>query len=245
MALPNIYTDVNFKNQPVSSGLISDSSSCTVSDSSSAPPKKTTIHKSNPGFPRLLLALWIFFLLLAILFSVALIILFQMYSDLLEEKYTLERLNHARLHCVKNHSSVEDKVWSCCPKNWKPFDSHCYFTSRDTASWSKSEEKCSLRGAHLLVIQSQEEQDFITNTLNPRAAYYVGLSDPKGHGQWQWVDQTPYDQNATSWHSDEPSGNTEFCVVLSYHPNVKGWGWSVAPCDGDHRLICEMRQLYV
>jgi hypothetical protein len=36
-------------------------------------PKKTTIHKSNPGFPRLLLALWIFFLLLAILFSVALI----------------------------------------------------------------------------------------------------------------------------------------------------------------------------
>ncbi|XP_031239180.1 C-type lectin domain family 4 member A-like isoform X1 [Mastomys coucha] len=259
MALPNIYTDVNFKNQPFSSGITSDSSSCTISDSSSctisnsssALPKKTTIHKSNPGFPTLLLALWIFFLLLAISFSVALIILFQMYSNLLEEKNTLEQLNHAKLHCVKNHSSVEapssneDKVWSCCPKNWKPFGSQCYFTSRDSASWSKSEEKCSLRGAHLLVIHSQEEQDFITNSLNPRATYYVGLSDPEGHGQWQWVDQTPYNPNATSWHSDEPSGSTELCVVLSYHPNVKGWGWSVAPCDGDHRLVCEMRQLYL
>ncbi|XP_031239181.1 C-type lectin domain family 4 member A-like isoform X2 [Mastomys coucha] len=225
MALPNIYTDVNFKNQPFSSGITSDSSSCTISDSSSctisnsssALPKKTTIHKSNPGFPTLLLALWIFFLLLAISFSVALI----------------------------TPSSNEDKVWSCCPKNWKPFGSQCYFTSRDSASWSKSEEKCSLRGAHLLVIHSQEEQDFITNSLNPRATYYVGLSDPEGHGQWQWVDQTPYNPNATSWHSDEPSGSTELCVVLSYHPNVKGWGWSVAPCDGDHRLVCEMRQLYL
>ncbi|XP_028616944.1 C-type lectin domain family 4 member A-like isoform X2 [Grammomys surdaster] len=211
MALPNIYTDVNFKNQPISSGIISDSSSCTVSDSSSALPKKTTIHTSNPGFPTLRLAFLIFFLLLAILFSVSLI----------------------------------DKVWSCCPKNWKPFGSRCYFTSSDSASWNKSEEKCSRRGAHLLVIRSQEEQDFITNTLNPRAAYYLGLSDPEGYGQWQWVDQTPYDQNATSWHPDEPSGNMELCVVLSYHGNVKGWGWSVAPCDGDHRLVCEMMRLYL
>lgn len=243
MALPNIYTEVNFKNQPVSSGTVSDSSSCTIS--SSALPKKTTVHKSNPGFPTLLLALLIFFLLLAILSSVGLITLFQMYSDLLEEKNTLQQLNHAKLHCIKNYSSVEDKVWSCCPKNWKPFGSHCYFTSRDSASWSDSEEKCSHRGAHLLVIHSQEEQDFITDTLNPRAHYYVGLSDTEGHGKWQWVDQTPFNQNATSWHADEPSGNKGFCVVLSYHPNLKGWGWSVAPCDGYHRLVCKMRQLYL
>lgn len=35
-------------------------------------PKKTTVHKSNPGFPTLLLALLIFFLVLAILSSVGL-----------------------------------------------------------------------------------------------------------------------------------------------------------------------------
>lgn len=37
-----------------------------------ARPKKTTIHKSNPGFPTLLLTSLMFFLLLAVLSSVAL-----------------------------------------------------------------------------------------------------------------------------------------------------------------------------
>ncbi|XP_055463922.1 C-type lectin domain family 4 member A-like [Psammomys obesus] len=237
MASPNIYTEVNFKNQPVFSG--------TISDSTSALPKKITIHKHNPGFPMLLLALLIFFQLLAILFSVTLIIFFQMYSDLLEEKNTMKQLNHTKLDCRRNHSSVEGKVWSCCPKNWKPFSSDCYFTSTDLASWNKSEEKCSSMGAHLLVIHSQEEQDFITKTLDTSSAYYMRLSDPEGHGQWQWVDQTPYNQTAMSWRSDEPHGNQGFCVVLNYHPNLKGWGWSDVPCDGDHRFVCEMRQLYL
>ncbi|XP_051011270.1 C-type lectin domain family 4 member A-like [Acomys russatus] len=237
MASPNIYTDVNFKTQPVSSG--------TIPDATSALPKKTTTQKSSPGFPVLLLALLVFFQLLAILFSVTLIILFQMYSELLEEKNNIKQLNHTKLDCMKSHSSVEDKVWSCCPRNWKPFGFNCYFTSPDSATWKESEEKCSSLGAHLLVIHSQEEQDFITKTLDTWAAYYVGLSDPEGHGQWQWVDQTPYNQSAISWHSDEPNGNREFCVVLSYHPNLKRWGWSDALCDGDHRAVCEMRQLYL
>lgn len=241
MALPNIYTEVNFKNQPVSSGTVSDSSSCTIS--SSALPKKTTVHKSNPGFPTLLLALLIFFLVLAILSSVGLITLFQMYSDLLEEKNTLQQLNHAKLHCIKNHSSVEDKVWSCCPKNWKPFGSHCYFTSRDSASWSDSEEKCSHRGAHLLVIHSQEEQDFLPRILDTHAAYFIGLSDP-GHRQWQWVDQTPYNGNATFWHEGEPSSDNEQCVIINHHKNT-GWGWSDSSCSDKQKLVCQVKKIYL
>ncbi|CAO2606498.1 C-type lectin domain family 4 member A [Lemmus lemmus] len=187
MASPNIYTDLNFKTQPVSSG--------TVSDSSSARPKKTTIHKSNPGFPTLLLISLMFFLLLAILSSVALNILFQMYSDLLEEENARKQLNHTKFNCIKDHPSEEDKVWSCCPKDWEPFSSHCYFIPPDSASWSESEEKCSSIGAHLMVVHSWEEQDFITKILNIHAAYFIGLRDP-GHRQWRWVDRTPYNESA-------------------------------------------------
>ncbi|XP_036037286.1 C-type lectin domain family 4 member A-like isoform X1 [Onychomys torridus] len=233
MASPNIYTDVNFKTQPVSSGIIS--------DSSSAPPKKTTIHKSNPGFPTLLLASLIFFLLMAILSSVALIILFQMYSDLLEEKNTMKQLNHTKLACMKDHASKEDKVWSCCPKNWKSFSSHCYFISTDSASWRESEEKCSSMGAHLMVIHSQEEQDFITKILNPKAAYYIGLSDP-GHRQWQWVDQTPYNENSTFWLPGEPSSDHEQCVIIS--PPYSGWGWNDVRCSDKQKSVCQVEKIY-
>lgn len=243
MALPNIYTDVNFKNQPVSSGTVSDSSSCTIS--SSALPKKTTVHKSNPGFPTLLLALLIFFLVLAILSSVGLTTLFQMYSDLLEEKNTLQQLNHAKLHCIKNHSSVEDKVWSCCPKNWKPFGSHCYWVTKHTstyskASWNESEKNCFSMGAHLLVIHSKEEQDFITGFLNRDAAYFIGLWD-SGHRQWQWVSQTPYNASATFWHKGEPSSDDEKCVIIN-HLN-SGWGWNDIPCSGKQQSVCQMKEI--
>ncbi|XP_038174556.1 C-type lectin domain family 4 member A-like [Arvicola amphibius] len=234
MASPNIYTDLNFKTQPVSSG--------TISDSSSALPKKTTIHKSTPGFPTLLLTSLMFFLLLAILSSVALNILFQMYSDLLEEKNTIKQLNHTKLDCIKDHPSEEDKVWSCCPKDWEPFSSHCYFIPTDSASWNKSEEKCASMGAHLMAVRSREEQDFITKILNRKTAYFIGLSEP-GHRQWRWVDQTPYNESTTFWHPGEPNNDHEQCVILT-HPHSR-WGWNDILCSAKQKSVCQMKKIYL
>ncbi|XP_005365233.1 C-type lectin domain family 4 member A-like [Microtus ochrogaster] len=234
MASPNIYTDLNFKTQPVFSG--------TISDSFSARPKKTTIHKSNPGFPTLPFTSLMFFLLLAVLSSVSLNILFQMYSDLLEEKDSIKQLNHTELDCIKDHPSEEDKVWSCCPKDWEPLSSHCYFIPTDSASWSESEEKCSSMGAHLMVVHSREEQDFITKILRRDAAYFIGLSDP-GHRQWQWVDQTPYNESTTFWHPGDPNNDREQCVILS-HPR-SSWGWNDIPCSDKQRSVCQMKKIYL
>ncbi|XP_050020077.1 C-type lectin domain family 4 member A [Alexandromys fortis] len=234
MASPNIYTDLNFKTQPVSSG--------TTLDSSSVRPKKTTIHKSNPGFPTLPFTSLMFFLLLAILSSVSLNILFQMYSDLLEEKNSMKQLTHTKLDCIKDHPSEEDKVWSCCPKDWEPFSSHCYFIPTDAASWNKSEEKCSSMGAHLMVVHSREEQDFITKILRHKTAYFIGLSDP-GHRQWRWVDQTPYNKSDTFWHPGEPNNDREQCVILS-HPH-SSWGWNDIPCSDKRKSVCQMKKIYL
>ncbi|XP_075838962.1 C-type lectin domain family 4 member A-like isoform X2 [Microtus pennsylvanicus] len=202
MASPNIYTDLNFKTQPVSSG--------TILDSSSAHPKKTTIHKSNPGFPTLPFTSMVFFLLLAAFSSV----------------------------------SLNNKVWSCCPKDWEPFSSHCYFIPTDSASWSKSEEKCSSMGAHLMVIRSREEQDFITTILNRKTAYFIGLSDP-GHRQWRWVDQTRYNENTTFWHPGQPSSDHEQCVILSHPYTHSSWGWNDIPCSTKQKSVCQMKKIYL
>uniref|UniRef100_A0A8C8U7Q1 C-type lectin domain-containing protein n=1 Tax=Peromyscus maniculatus bairdii TaxID=230844 RepID=A0A8C8U7Q1_PERMB len=131
---------------------------------------------------------------------------------------------------------------NCCPKDWKPFSSHCYFTVSDSASWSESEEKCSRMGAHLMVIHSQEEQDFITKILDAKAAYYIGLSDP-GHRQWRWVDQTPYNESATFWHSSEPNDNKEQCVVVSHRDS--GWGWNDILCSVTQKSVCQMKKIYL
>ncbi|XP_034367956.1 C-type lectin domain family 4 member A-like isoform X4 [Arvicanthis niloticus] len=141
-------------------------------------------------------------------------------------------------------ASCKDKVWSCCPKDWKPFGSHCYFISTDLeASWNKSKEKCSHMGAHLVVIHSQEEQDFITGILKTDAGYFIGLLDA-GDRQWQWIDQTPYKKSATFWHKGEPSNDYEKCVIINHRKSI-GWGWNDIDCSDKENSVCQMKKIYL
>ena len=233
----NIYVNTNFKNKVYSSDI--------DTDSWPAPQRKNTSQKSCHKFSKVLFtSLIIYFLLLTILFSGALITLFTKYSQLLEEKMIIKELNYTELECTKWASLLEDKVWSCCPKDWKPFGSYCYFTSTDlVASWNESKENCFHMGAHLVVIHSQEEQDFITGILDTGTAYFIGLSNP-GDQQWQWIDQTPYDDNTTFWHKGEPSSDNEQCVIIN-HRQSTGWGWSDIPCSDKQNSICHVKKIYL
>ncbi|XP_051011269.1 C-type lectin domain family 6 member A-like [Acomys russatus] len=157
--------------------------------------------------------------------------------------------------------SCVDRVWSCCPMNWKPFGSNCYFTSTDSlASWNESEAKCSSMGAHLLVIHSKEEQDFITGILDTSAAYFIGLRD-EGDRQWRWVDQTSYNKSATFWHEGEPNNDEEQCVTLESRLVLEDqhfsrdrpywryrhflWRWNDAFCSLKENSICQMKKIYL
>ncbi|XP_062932142.1 C-type lectin domain family 4 member A isoform X2 [Cynocephalus volans] len=147
------------------------------------------------------------------------------------------------LSAISFFTAFIKQVWSCCPKNWKPFSSNCYFISTESRSWNESEQNCSALEAHLMVINSKEKQDFITSQLRKQYAYYVGLSDLQGNSQWQWVDQTPYNKNVTFWHSGEPSNVEEHCVMLNIRS--QRWGWNDVHCDGKQMWICEMMKIYL
>uniref|UniRef100_A0A3Q2I2F3 Adaptin ear-binding coat-associated protein 1 n=1 Tax=Equus caballus TaxID=9796 RepID=A0A3Q2I2F3_HORSE len=136
-----------------------------------------------------------------------------------------------------------EQVWSCCPKSWISFRSHCYFVSANNRNWSESEKRCSEMNAHLLVITTKEEEDFITQKLPVKNVYYIGLSDPKGKRQWQWVDQAPYNKSITFWHPGEPSNPSERCVILNYAS--KQWGWNDVYCHGAQTSVCKMTKIYI
>uniref|UniRef100_A0A8C9UX47 C-type lectin domain-containing protein n=1 Tax=Spermophilus dauricus TaxID=99837 RepID=A0A8C9UX47_SPEDA len=156
---------------------------------------------------------------------------------------TLKFLHYFQAHPIL--LAVMRKVWSCCPKNWKSFSSSCYFFSTDAKSWNSSQENCSRMEAHLVVINSKEEQDFLTQNMAKTAAYFVGLSDPEGHGHWQWVDQTPYNQSATFWHPGEPSHSEERCVIVNHPSTSSKWGWNDIRCKVHYRSVCEMMNFYL
>ncbi|KAM6216254.1 C-type lectin domain family 4 member A-like [Rhynchocyon petersi] len=137
-----------------------------------APEKKTSPQKSSPGLPKQLFAsLLILLLLLAVSCFISFI------NILLPNT---------------------EKVWGCCPENWIAVTTSCYFIILDANSWNDSEKKCTEMGTHLMVVNTQEEQKLIVKKLQLKkdSAYYVGLSDPEGKHQWQWIDQSPYDKDA-------------------------------------------------
>ncbi|XP_027626905.1 C-type lectin domain family 4 member A-like isoform X5 [Tupaia chinensis] len=170
-------------------------------------------------------------------------VFFQKYSQLSEKKRITKEPIHTALECLKKNRTMQERVWSCCPKNWKSFGSSCYFVSTEQKSWQESEKNCSGMGAHLLVINSQEEQEFITKDLRKNFAYYMGLSDPEGQRHWQWVDQTPYNKNVTFWHPGEPSDTVERCVIINF--SRKTWGWNDARCPQPQHSICKMKEIFL
>ncbi|XP_020937627.1 C-type lectin domain family 4 member A-like isoform X3 [Sus scrofa] len=137
------------------------------------------------------------------------------------------------------------KDWSCCPKNWTSFGSNCYFISVESGTWDESEKKCSSVKTHLLVITTKAEQDFIIQKLDENNAYYVGLSDLQGKNNWQWVDQTPYNESATFWHSGEPNDLSEHCVILHFRASPRKWGWNDVRCNQHQKFICKMMKIYL
>ncbi|XP_039730184.1 C-type lectin domain family 4 member A isoform X2 [Pteropus medius] len=226
------YAEVSFKNESKSSGTKSE-----------PPEEKTSPQRSNFSFSKVLFPLLTLLLLLAISFFIAFIIFFQKYSQLLKEKKILKELTHNALECKRENLTMEEKDWSCCPNNWKSFSLNCYFISTESKNWTESEKNCSGMKAHLLVINSKDEQDFISKKLDKKAAYYMGLSDPEGTRDWQWVDQTPYNKSATFWHQGEPSSPDERCVILNARSTK--WGWNDVSCEPLQRSICKMMKIFI
>ena len=54
----------------------------------------------------------------------------------------------------------------CCPVNWVDYEGSCYWFSRSGKAWAEAEKYCQLENAHLVVINSREEQ--VTPSSSPR-----------------------------------------------------------------------------
>ncbi|KAM9030311.1 C-type lectin domain family 4 member A-like isoform 2-T2 [Ara ararauna] len=140
----------------------------------------------------------------------------------------------------------KEESWECCPKGWKRFQGSCYYLSGDVMSWAESEQNCTGMGSHLVVINSKAEQDFLSKEVKKPSRgenHYIGLSAHK-MGQWQWVDQTPFNMTAAFWREGEPSNpDYEKCVVI-HRPSGVLNNWNDVQCNS-HNRICEAAAIIV
>uniref|UniRef100_A0A3B3QXU9 C-type lectin domain-containing protein n=1 Tax=Paramormyrops kingsleyae TaxID=1676925 RepID=A0A3B3QXU9_9TELE len=121
-----------------------------------------------------------------------------------------------------------------CPLGWKSFNSKCYYISDKKKSWVDSQMDCRQRGADLVVIDSKEEQIFLSRFRGT----WIGLTDRKHEGTWKWVDGTPL--TTSYWAPGEPNDarKEEDCAEIhSEHDTLKNW--NDGPCSAERNWICE------
>uniref|UniRef100_G3P102 C-type lectin domain-containing protein n=1 Tax=Gasterosteus aculeatus aculeatus TaxID=481459 RepID=G3P102_GASAC len=124
------------------------------------------------------------------------------------------------------------------------FRCSCYLLSTRDGSWENGRKDCRDQGADLVIIDSLEEQKFLSNFTTSRS--WFGLSDKDIEGTWKWIDGTPL--TAAYWYRDanvvEPNNEGggsiegEDCADIEPKPNPQ-YSWNDLSCNFALRWICE------
>ncbi|XP_057620670.1 CD209 antigen-like protein E [Chionomys nivalis] len=128
-----------------------------------------------------------------------------------------------------------DSLCRPCSWDWMFFNGNCYFFSITKRNWSDSLRACQEVGAQLVIIESYEEQDFLQKMFKIRGNFWIGLSDMKQEGSWQWVDDSllspSFKKYWTLWKSEDHS-ETDCAELTDY-------GWNEDNCKNEKLWICE------
>ncbi|XP_063333336.1 CD209 antigen-like protein C [Pelmatolapia mariae] len=122
-------------------------------------------------------------------------------------------------------------------QNWVASNGSLYQISSEQKSWEESRQNCLQKSANLIIINSQEEQNFV-NQLKKHL--WIGLTDSQTEGTWKWVDGTQVTKSYWNQGNKEPNGDTkENCGEIDvYNSNDS---WNDAPCSIAKFWICEKR----
>ncbi|XP_056597995.1 C-type lectin domain family 4 member F-like [Triplophysa dalaica] len=125
-----------------------------------------------------------------------------------------------------------------------------HYFSAEKHDWSKSRDVCISKGADLVTITSQNEQDFLVSKI--KETHWIGLNDLDTEGRWVWVDNQTLEETGVqfwnkreygknepdNWSDEDPSG--ENCASLG-EENGNLHIWFDNSCKRQKRFICEKR----
>ncbi|XP_056265550.1 CD209 antigen-like protein C [Pseudoliparis swirei] len=136
---------------------------------------------------------------------------------------------------AKQRTDLQGKIRDQHTKQgWVYFNGSMYSISSLAMSWLDSRAYCVQRFADLVIINSEEEQKFISNFKKP---VWIGLTDRETEGRWKWVDGTPLTKSF--WNPLEPNGQPfqrdEDCAENYYLEK----NWNDDKCEHKKMGICE------
>ncbi|MHC4251825.1 MAG: protein kinase domain-containing protein, partial [Planctomycetota bacterium] len=121
------------------------------------------------------------------------------------------------------------------PADAVEFGGRWYKLFTQEMKWHDAKAFCERQGGHLVTITRKEEQDFVVGLARgTRGFAWIGLSDEREEGKWEWVTGEP--MAYVAWAPGEPSSETERYGNLCAH---KGYLWNDGGPHGSYPFFCE------
>lgn len=139
-------------------------------------------------------------------------------------------------------------------EDYSEFNGHYYKVFDSSMTWTQAKAKCEEMGGHLVTITSHEEQNFVYELVKKgtKSTYWIGLSDARVEGIYEWVTGESYTYDSWYWEPGEPNnglpGPEDY--IEMYQSSGK---WNDGENDGDgygatslfyHGFICEWEGKY-
>uniref|UniRef100_A0A672KLP5 CD209 antigen-like protein C n=1 Tax=Sinocyclocheilus grahami TaxID=75366 RepID=A0A672KLP5_SINGR len=132
---------------------------------------------------------------------------------------------------------------------WIYYQSSFYYMSNKTKNWTEGRRDCEKKGADLIIINNNEEQDFVTKITDKRE-FWIGVTDSDVEKTWKWVDGKSSTEHlmlictfrfwASGADITEPNGGTaENCAVTYLKQKHDVSGWHDVKCNDAYQWICE------
>ncbi|XP_029929042.1 killer cell lectin-like receptor subfamily B member 1B allele A [Myripristis murdjan] len=150
---------------------------------------------------------------------------------------------------ISNQTALIERRHNPCQEGWllSPSNSSCYLVIttnnfNEWKTWEEAGEDCRQRNADLVVIENQQEQEFIQEIGDGPSdstlySYWIGLR--RTSGVWKWVDGSDLTENYWIY---QPLDDTD-CAVSVQWSSPKGW--IDEKCADKNQWICEMKALSV
>lgn len=98
-----------------------------------------------------------------------------------------------------------------------------YYSSNFRKNWADAQALCRSLGGNLASITSPDENQFIAQAVGKQEAVWIGLSDQKQEGAFEWADGTPL--GYSNWAAGQPdnvgSEGEDFALLEGWLPNGK------------------------
>ncbi|XP_062384391.1 C-type lectin domain family 4 member E-like isoform X2 [Sardina pilchardus] len=162
-----------------------------------------------------------------------------------QKKFALMDAQYKDISAVLNNTAE----CSCraCPEGWKHHKGKCYLFSSSKMNWEGSRDHCITLGGHLIIVNNQEEQNFLAAQAKG-VSHWIGLNDRAVEGQWRWVDNISLNETGAifwykrsdpnqadepdNWKKEDPLGENCASIYLTAD-------WHDNSCKTNYPFVCE------